>query len=74
MANRDIVKERMSMPIFWIGLFLIIAGAGTLLYLAYISVQIIQAPAEVELVKWLISGTEKSGLIVSGVIINPATK
>ncbi|MCU7924260.1 MAG: hypothetical protein KZQ88_16345 [Candidatus Thiodiazotropha sp. (ex Dulcina madagascariensis)] len=47
---------------------MIIVGAGTLLYLAYISVQIIQAPAEVELVKWLISSTEKSGLIVSGVI------
>ncbi|MEJ2692687.1 MAG: hypothetical protein P8166_06395 [Candidatus Thiodiazotropha sp.] len=67
--EQDLI-ESVSKPILWLGLLLILLGSGALIYVAITTVQIIENPSQVELVKWLLSSIKESGLLLSGELNN----
>ena len=66
MNNTQDPAQTIRTPILWLGVSLIVLGAGALIFLASAVVQIIEDPTQVELVTWLISSTEKTGLLING--------
>jgi hypothetical protein len=70
MNNKQDLVDSVSKPILWLGLVLILFGSGALIYLAITTVQIVQNPSQVELVRWLMSSVKESGLLLSGEVNN----
>ncbi len=66
MNDNPEVLNSVRKPILWLGLSLIVLGSGSLIYLAMTTVEILQNPSQVELVKWLQSSVEESDLLVHG--------
>jgi disulfide bond formation protein DsbB len=66
MNNNQDNLNSVRKPILWLGLTLIILGSVSLIYLAITTVEILQNPSQVELVKWLKSSVEESDLLVHG--------
>jgi ABC-type dipeptide/oligopeptide/nickel transport system permease component len=70
MDYRVNTAANLKTPVFWLGAAMVVAGSVTLIYLALLCIQIIRNPSEVELIKWLLAGTGKGGLIASGHLDN----
>ena len=64
------IQQEESSPlkglIYWVGLVLVVTGALSLLYIAIIVVQMIQAPAESELIGWLAASFSDDELLLAG--------
>ena len=70
MNNEQDLIDRVSKPILWLGLLLILLGSGALIYIAITTVQIVKNPSRVELVKWLLNSIKESSLLLSGELNN----
>lgn len=64
------IQQEESSPlkglIYWVGLVLVVTGALSLLYIAIIVVQLIQAPAESELIGWVAASFSNDELLFAG--------
>ena len=64
------IQQEESSPlkglIYWAGLVLVVTGALSLLYIAIIVVQMIQAPAESELIAWVAASFDTEELLFAG--------
>lgn len=66
MITENEAIEQMRKPILWLGMGLVATGAGALLFIAYIVIQVIRNPAESGLVTWLVETIGSETFFVSG--------
>ncbi len=66
MATQQNILNQLRMPSFWVGAFLVLAGALSLVYLGVVVIQLIQSPAESDLLKWFAVNVELSELVLNG--------
>lgn len=70
------IQQEESSPlkglIYWVGLVLVVSGALSLLSIAFIVVQMIQAPAESEMIGWVAASFGNEALLFAGHIDDTA--